>query len=391
MHTARHPDNRTWIICLFILLVAGRGLAQIDPEHRELLEAGYDQPLEGQGPLGGYAFAYYNDPDFFNTNTALRVVLSPTYLNSELGLKQLISPDTDVGLGVEGGGYADSYYEVQQGKLVKSESFNGYGGGVFDSIYQLLNPGMEIPLSLIARGGFHYATYHDANQTSAHFLLPPDQYDPYARVGLRLAGNQPQLNVPLGMEVSVWYEHQWHLNNDTYGFDDDRQVNSGVNLYWVYAGMDYTFTNSGQRVAFGITAGGSSDADRLSAWRLGGVLPFASEYPLAIPGYYYDELTAERFVHFYAAYDFPLVPSQFLKFRLEGASANVAYLPGLEQRGPWQSGVGCDLIIAPRNRNFQVMLRYGYGFNAIRDGSQGAQSIGLLFQYEFGGHKKSDP
>ena len=29
------------------------------------------------------------------------------------------------------------------------------------------------------------------------------------------------------------------------------------------------------------------------------------------------------------------------------------------------------------------MLRYGYGFNAIRNGKEGAQSIGLLFQYNF--------
>jgi hypothetical protein len=390
MNTARRPDNRSWIFCILILLAAGRGLAQIDPEHRELLEAGYDQPLEGQGPQGGYVFAYYNDPNLFNTNTALRLVVAPTYLNSELGLRQLISPTTDVGLGLEGGGYADNYYEIRQGKFIKGESFNGYGGGIFDSIYQQLNPGMEIPLALIVRGGFHYATFHNANQTSDHFLLPSDQYDPFARVGLRLAGNQPVLTPPLGMEVSAWYEHQWRLENGAYGFDDDRQVNPGLNLYWVYAGMDYSFTNSGQRVAFAMTVGGSSDADRLGAWRLGGVLPFASEYPLAIPGYNYDELTAERFVHFYAAYDFPLVPSQCLKLRIEGASANVSYLPGLEQRGPWQSGVGCDLIIAPRNRNFQVILRYGYGFNAIRDGSLGAQSVGVLFQYNFGGHKKSD-
>jgi hypothetical protein len=28
-------------------------------------------------------------------------------------------------------------------------------------------------------------------------------------------------------------------------------------------------------------------------------------------------------------------------------------------------------------------LRYGYGFQALRNGEQGAQSIGLLFQYDF--------
>jgi hypothetical protein len=67
---------------------------------------------------------------------------------------------------------------------------------------------------------------------------------------------------------------------------------------------------------------------------------------------------------------------------VEGAAANLEYVPGFEQ-SPWQTGAGCALIYQPQNKNFQVALRYGYGFNAIRDGQEGAQSIGLLFQYDF--------
>jgi len=220
--------------------------------------------------------------------------------------------------------------------------------------------------------------------------LPEGQNDLFTRVGLRLAGKEPVLNPNLGMELSVWYERQWRLNPETYGFDNDRSINPEVDLYWAYAGINYTFKKSGQRISLAITAGGSDNADQLSAWRLGGDLPLVAEYPLALPGYYYEELTAQSFVHFYAAYDFPLVPSQVLKFRLEGATANIDYLPGYEQ-GPWQSGAGCALIIAPKKKDFQIMLRYGYGFNALRHGEPGGQSIGLLFQYDFEAHKrKSD-
>jgi hypothetical protein len=212
----------------------------------------------------------------------------------------------------------------------------------------------------------------------------------FTRVGLRLAGKEPVLDPNLGMELSAWYERQWRLDPGTYGFDDDRNLNPQADLYWAYAGINYTFKNSGQRVALAVTAGGSDHADHLSAWRLGGDLPLVSEYPLALPGYYYEELTAQSFVHFYAAYDFPLLPSQELKFRLEGAAANIVYLPGYEQ-GPWQSGAGCALIYAPKQKKFKIMLRYGYGFNALRDGEAGAQSIGLIFQYDFEAHKaKSD-
>ena len=243
MRASIGPRSLALALCVLGLLIGRACQAQVDPEPRELLEAGYDQPLKGQGPLSGYAFYYYNDPDLYHTNAAVRAAISPTYLDSELGFKHLLSPYTDVGIGLEGGGYDDNYYEVRQGKYIKSESFNGYGGGMSASIYQLLDPGLKIPLNLIARGGFHYATFHHADQTSPQFLLPQDQYDPFTRVGLRLAGKQPVLYPDLGMELSVWYERQWRLEDGTYGFDDERRINPGVGLYWVYGGLDYTFTN----------------------------------------------------------------------------------------------------------------------------------------------------
>ena len=116
--------------------------------------------------------------------------------------------------------------------------------------------------------------------------------------------------------------------------------------------------------------------------------PLVSELPLTLPGYYYEELTMTRFQHFYAAYDIPLDPAHRLDFRLEAAAAHLDYLPGFAQRSDWQSGVGCGLTFAPRNKNFQVVLRYGYGFNAIRNGKEGAHSVGLLFQYNFEARKK---
>jgi hypothetical protein len=190
------------------------------------------------------------------------------------------------------------------------------------------------------------------------------------------------------LELSVWYERQWRLNSDSYGFNNDRHISPDVDLYWLYAGLNYAWTNSGQKVSFAITVGGSTDADRFSAWRMGGVLPLVSELPLTLPGYYYEELTATRFQHFYAAYDVPLDRAHRFDFRLEAAAAHLDYLPGFAQRSDWQSGVGCGLTFAPRNKNFQVVLRYGYGFNAIRNGKEGAHSVGLLFQYNFEARKK---
>ena len=363
--------------------------AQIDPIPRNLIELGVDEPLTGHGPQGIYGYYYYNNPEFIRTNIALRAAIAPAYLDSELGFKQLLSPYTDLGVGISGGAFGDNYYEVRQGNYLRRESFDGHGGGAAVSLYHLLDPGKLIPLSLVARGGIHYSTFDTTDDTAANFRLPRDQVNLFTRAGLRFAGKEPILIPELGLELSVWFERQWRLQNDSYGFSNDRRINPAVNLYWVYAEMNYSWTNTGQKASLAVTAGGSSDADRFSAWRLGGVLPLVTEFPLMIPGYYYEELTVKKFVHLYATYDIPLDRDNRWKFRFEAAGANAEYLTGFEPSGGWQTGVGGGITFTPRSKRFSIIARYGYGFNALRHGDEGAQSVGLLFQYDFEAHKKN--
>ncbi len=384
-------SHARWLGALAVagLLAALNCRAQVDPMRRNLIELGYDQSLIGRGPQAAYAYYYYNRPDFINTNVALRLAIAPAYLDSELGFKQLISPTTDVGVGISGGAFGNNYYEVRQGDYLQDESFDGHGGGTSLSLYQLLDPGMLIPLNLMARGGFLYSTYTETRKTAADFQLPRDQDDAFVRTGLRFAGKEPVLYPDLGMELSIWFERQWRFEDGSYGFANDRSINPAVNLYWAYAGLNYAWTNSGQNISLAVTAGGSADADRFSAWRLGGVLPLVSEFPLMLPGYYYEELTVVRFVHIYGAYDFPLDRANRWKFRVEAATADLDYLPGFEQRESWQSGAGGGISFTPKKKNFKIILRYGYGFNAIRNGEEGSHSVGLLFQYDFEARKQN--
>src|SRR5262245_11131116 len=54
---------------------------QIDPTHRELVQLGYNQPLEGRGPIAAYAFYYQNHPDYLqHSNLTLRLAVAPVYL-----------------------------------------------------------------------------------------------------------------------------------------------------------------------------------------------------------------------------------------------------------------------------------------------------------------------
>lgn len=380
-------------ICLLpaavgLLLTESPCRAQIDPVDRNLIELGYDQFLAARGPQAIYAYYYFNRPDFLGPDVALRVAVAPAYLDSEMGFKHLLSPYTDVGIGVSGGAFGDNYYEVRQGNYLENQSFYGSGGGTSLSIYQLLDPGKLIPLNLVARAGFRYSTFADTPETSRAFTLPGSQDDGYTRVGVRFGGQQPVLYPALGMELSAWFERQQHFDSGTYGFDNDRGVTPYTDLYWFRGSLDYKLKDSGDTYSFAATAGGSTDTDRFSAWRLGGDLPLVSEFPLVLPGYYYEELTAVRFAHFYGSYSVPLDQARRWDFRLEAATARLDYLPGFEQRGDWQTGAGFGVGYTPKRKNFTIIMRYGYGFNAIRHDKDGAQSVGLLFQYDFNARKK---
>ena len=377
--------RRTLPVAIGLVLgSASVALAQIDPYPRSLLELGYDQSMSGKGPQSLYAYYYYNNPEFLRTNMALHLAVAPVYLDGEIGFRQLLSPHTDVGIGINGGGYGENYYEVRQGRYLEGESFDGHGGGASLNIYHLINPAQLIPLSVVVQGGAHYSTYSATDKTGDQFKLPDDRVSTFARAGLRFAGKEPMLYPDLAMEASIWFEHQWRLDDSTYGFaGDPRRVQPTTDLYWLYAGLSYAWTNTGNQFTFALTSGGSDNADRFNAWRLGGVLPLAAEFPLTLPGYYYQELSAKRFVHLDASYVAPLSADHRWQLRLDVASAYVDYLPGFEQPSHWQTGVGPSLSFTSRSEVWRVIVRYGYGFNALRDGHEGAQSVGVLLQYNF--------
>src|SRR5262249_34458479 len=122
------------------------------------------------------------------------------------------------------------------------------------------------------------------------------------------------------------------------------------------------------------------NADRFSAYRLGGFLPMAAEFPLTVPGYYYQELSAKSFFLAAGNYIIPLDKRQRWNVSLTAATALVDYLPGLEQPGKWNSGLSAGVFYT--SRSWRVMVGYGYGVDAIRSGGRGANSIGLLLQLD---------
>src|SRR4030095_15285182 len=120
--------NMVTRLALVLVLLLGTVVAhaQVDSTKRELIQLGYNLPVEGKGPLSAYAFYYANLPNIYRTNVTLRLALAPVYLDAEVGFAHLLGENTDLGIGINGGGFADSYAEIRQGKYLREESFIGH-------------------------------------------------------------------------------------------------------------------------------------------------------------------------------------------------------------------------------------------------------------------------
>jgi hypothetical protein len=371
-----------WVVFLVCLAALPDVRAQIDPVKRRLLQLGYNQPLEGRSPIAGYAFYYLNEPGLIQTNLTLRLALAPVYLDAELGAAHALGPNTDLGIGIAGGGFADSYSEIRQGNWLREESFAGHGAEVSANVYHLFNPGDRLPLYGIVRAAGRQSLYERDSTTAPGFVIPGDKGTLHTRMGLRLGGKEPMIQPALAMELSVWYEGQLRSDPAFYGYGQDRSIEDVSHLFWTRALWAYTLPESKHNFSVTITAGTSLDADRLSGYRLGGFLPMTSEFPLDLPGYYFQELSAERFVLLGGQYTLPLDPAKCWTLTAFSGTSWVDYLRGLEQPGCWNSGVGGGVGYQPRSKSWQIMAGYAYGIDAIRSHGTGSHVVGVLCQID---------
>ncbi|MFN7138521.1 MAG: hypothetical protein ACK4UN_04195, partial [Limisphaerales bacterium] len=179
----------TIILTLVALTLAIDASAQIDPDKRQLIQFGYNQPIEGKAPIAGYAFYYRNEPEFVRSNLTLRLTIAPVWVDSELGIRG--AEETDFGIGFAGGGFANSYNEIRNGHWFEEESFIGHGGEVSFNVYHCFNPDQRIPLSAVFRVAPHYSIFDRDSDTAPDFRLPPDHVSVNIRSGLRLGGVEP--------------------------------------------------------------------------------------------------------------------------------------------------------------------------------------------------------
>jgi len=375
---------RALSVALLLCASARPAAAQIDSERRQLLQLGFNQALDGRGPLAAYAYYYLNAPTFLSPKRALRLVVAPGYADSEVGFKKALGEKTDLGVGLAGGAMADSHTEIRQSRYLKGESFRGDGLRTALGVYHDFPPYGPVPLAGIVRVEGHYSKFTRDKTTDPGFALPEPQSEINARAGFRLGGKEPFLNPSLAMEISAWYEGRYRLSPMAYGFAGDRRVERDTQLLWGRALLIYNKPESDRRFIAVVSGGTSLRADRFSAYRLGGDLPMAAEFPLSLPGYYYDEIRARRYALLGGSYIVPLSRDRKTwTASLTASTALVEYAPGAGQRGKSHTGLGAGAAYLSRSKAWQVLGGYGYGINAARGHGNGGHTVGLLVQFDF--------
>lgn len=370
-----------------LLLCAGLLLpnpvrAQVDPEKRQLFQLGYNQSLQGLGPIAAYAYYYLNVPDWPRDGQTLRLAVAPVYVDGELAFREALGPHTHLAFGAAGGGFANSHSEVRGGRFIKEESFTGHGGEVSASVYHRFNPDAQIPLNGVLRAAFHQTAYSTSSRTAAGFALPADTGALRVRSGLRWGGREPLLTPSVAMELSAWHEAEFRTDSGSYGLAADRAVEAQTHLFWTRALLAYTLPERGNYFSLSLTAGTSLGADRLSGYKLGAALPLAAEFPLSLPGYYFQEITARQFVLLGGLYKLPLDARQRWNLTGFATTAVVDYAPGMAQPGDWHTGVGGGLGYAAADRAWEITVGYAYGVDAMRSAGRGAHTVGLVAQYD---------
>lgn len=353
---------------------------QIDPKRRQLFQFGYNQPIQGKSPIAGYLFYYHNQPKFYK-NLTLRLAVAPVALDADLGIRGFFGEKTDVSVGLSGGGFADSYSEIRQGNHRKEESFTGHASEMSLNVYHRFNPRQVLPVYLVAKAMAHYTVFKKDASNPPGFSVPPDHLNLKGRTGLRVGGKEPTIFPRVGMELSVWHETQWRSARGTFGYKD-RELEEFSHLFRGRMMFAYTLPQE-HRIELMVTTGSGTRLDRFSAFRLGGELPLREEFPLDLPGYYYQEISADRFILFGGYYTLPLEKKKRFGLTFFGDHARVNYLKGFEQPGDRHTGVGGALTFFSPGRAWKIIAGYAYGFNAIRDSGRGSHAVGVLLEFDF--------
>jgi hypothetical protein len=375
-----------WAVTTALCLACVAGFAQVDTEPRRTLTLQTSFPIiDGEERLGGFGLFRFNEPHFPWTNTVLRLLYAGVYLDAELSWLLPGNPRTAVGAGAGGGAYIDSITPYVKGERLSKQEF--YGDNLNARIFINHELGRipvagwgTLPVNLRGSYSVSGSFYRPAPDTSG-FTRPEDFLTQTLRAEFRIGGIRPGLAKRQGAELYVAAEANYRTGFEAFG-PTGSEFAAHSSYQRLFGSLAGNWPAGDTTVSFRIAGGLGEDIDELSAWKLGGNLTGAEPYAYTLHGYYTREIFAEDFGLANLAVSRRLTAWRELSLHLYGDYAAARTVP--PQDGEWHSFFGVGAGIGFRAAwQIDVLLSYGYGINAVRNGERGGHQIGLALEKQF--------
>lgn len=377
--------KRLWVAAL-LALVTVPSHAQVDVEHRRTLMLQTSFPvIDGHEQISGFGYFWFNENNYPWTNTALRVIFAGVFVDAELSCFLPASPTTAIGVGGGGGFYLDSVVPYRQGNRLSDQQFFGdtadFRVFVNRELTQVPVGDLgSIPLNVRAIYTVVGSFYREDSDTT-NFTLPTDFLTQSLSAEVRFGGVEPGLFTRRGAEIYVVAESNYRSGFEAFG------PNGG--LFPVHDDYQRLFGDVALKLPVGkttfyIRVGGGlgHDIDELSAYKLGGNLLSVESFATTLHGYYTREIFAKDFVVVNLQCSFPIIEKHNLAGHLYGDFADVNQIDGATRAWHTFTGVGAGVSFRGPWQT-DVLISYGYGFDAIRNGDRGAHEAGFALEKNF--------
>jgi hypothetical protein len=365
--------------------------AQVDIEHRRILQLQTGVGIEGEEQLGALGYFWFNENNFPATNMALRVVFAGVFLDSELSFFCPANSNLAAGVGLSGGFFAENVTPYIAGERQNGSEF--YGDSAVARVFvnvTIPNP-TPLPLNLRATYGIWGTFFRESGNTASAFRVPDDYFTQFVLAEMRFGGIEPGLLTKRGAELYLAADVNYRDGQSAYG---PASAIAAHNKYTRAIGSVAAFLPvfNNHIVGARIISGTGDDLDQMSAFRIGGNWLGAAPYTFTLHGYYTREFFADDFVLVNLSYTLPIAPEWYefaLHFygdfaSLKGLNNTIGGAPindpppgwhdfygagaGISFRGPWQT---------------DVLIAYGHGFDGVRNGRRGAHEISLGIEKRF--------
>jgi hypothetical protein len=365
---------------LLLLALAPAAFAQVDTESRRslLVETGF--ALKGDEQPSAYGYFWFNQNNFPWTNTALRVVFSGVYADSEFSWFLPGNTNIAIGAGLGGGLYINSVTPYHDGNQLGSQQFYGDMADARVFINETIpNP---TPLALNLRGtyGVTGSFYRDTDLTS-DFTLPDDFLTQTLTAEFRYGGIQPGLLARRAAELYLAADANYRSDFEPFGANG-ALLPAHSEYQRLYGSVTAKFPVR-QTTFYARVAGGyGHDLDELSAYKIGGNLLGVEPFAVTVHGYYTREFLADDFGVANLELRQQLTDWHAITLHLYGDWAILKPVP--PEPADWHNILGVGSALSFRTLwDTDLLISYGYGINAIRDDHHGGHEIGLALQKKF--------